>query len=160
MTPIQLSNGGVALVDDSSVPRLSGRVWRANHRYVAGKRAEVSAVVSGSSKNGTFVQLHRFLTQCPVGLSVDHVDGNPLNNCLSNLRICSASENMRNRKISRSNKCGFKGVYKDGKTPRYRAEIKANGKRYRLGSFQTAGQAHAAYLAAAQRLHGLFARAR
>lgn len=159
MTPLQLANGGVALVDDADLPLVSGRVWRANYRYVNGQRAGVIAVVSGTVKLGTFVALHRLLTACPPGMVVDHVDGDPRNNCRANLRLCSQAENLRNRKRAKSNRSGFKGVYRDSSSSSFRAEIKIDGKRFRLGSFPTAEQAHAAYVAASHQHHGAFARA-
>lgn len=42
---------------------------------------------------------------------VDHIDGNPSNNCISNLRMISYEENTRNRKISKTNRSGVSGVH-------------------------------------------------
>ena len=41
---------------------------------------------------------------------VDHIDGDTLNNNLSNLRWCDRSINNRNRKIFKNNKSGFKNI--------------------------------------------------
>lgn len=41
---------------------------------------------------------------------IDHIDGNPANNRLNNLRVCSQTENQRNRGSNSNNKTGFKGV--------------------------------------------------
>ena len=46
----------------------------------------------------------------PDGL-IDHIDGNTLNNRLSNLRIVGRKENARNMSRSRSNTSGLMGVY-------------------------------------------------
>lgn len=40
------------------------------------------------------VLLHRFITDCPAGMTVDHIDGNPLNNTRENLRVCTYAENV------------------------------------------------------------------
>lgn len=101
--------------------------------------------------------LHRLILGASEGVMVDHVDGDRRNNTRSNLRLCTHGENMVNRKIHRSNKCGLKGVYADRN--KWRAQITVKGKQHHLGSFDTKELAHAAYLAAAERLHGEFARA-
>lgn len=36
----------------------------------------------------------------PEKYDIDHIDGNPLNNCLDNLRAVTHSENLKNRKIN------------------------------------------------------------
>ena len=41
---------------------------------------------------------------------VDHIDGNTLNNDLSNLRWCDRSVNCQNRRIFKNNKSGFKNI--------------------------------------------------
>ena len=45
------------------------------------------------------VKLHRFITDCPVGMVVDHINHDTLDNRKSNLRICTNSENLQNLKI-------------------------------------------------------------
>jgi|SRR5882762_6317287 len=83
-------------------------------------------------------------------LLIDHIDTNPENN-----RI----ENAHNRKVSKKNKSGFKGVNKATEANRWQATIKAKGKKIYLGIFHTPEEAHAAYVEAATRLFGEFARA-
>lgn len=107
--------------------------------------------------SGRRLEIQRVLMGDPKGMHVDHVDGDPMNNVRSNLRLCTHAENMRNRKIHSNNKSGYKGVY-FGDTS-WRAQIRADGKTYRLGRYKTAEEAHAAYQKAASELHGEFARA-
>lgn len=62
------------------------------------------------------VQIHRIIWQLfygpiPQGLVVDHIDGNPLNNEISNLRLITQAENRRNTKKSTRNSSGIAGVF-------------------------------------------------
>jgi hypothetical protein len=72
---------------------------------------------------------------------VDHIDRNPQNNRLENLRWCSRSQNCCNR-ITK-NKNGFSGVYKEKQ--KYASYITINGKKTFIGTFHTPEQAHEAY---------------
>ncbi len=79
----------------------------------------------------------------PIG-DIDHIDGNPSNNRLDNLRDVSHSINLQNRKsATRKNKTGFLGVVK--RKNKYAAHITINGKQVYLGLFETAEFAHQAY---------------
>lgn len=91
---IQLTQGLVALVDDEDFARLNSYKWCAGgavkYRY-AQRRAW----------HGIVYLHHDVLRVDRVALKgkqVDHIDGNRLNNCKSNLRIVSREENMRNTK--------------------------------------------------------------
>lgn len=80
---------------------------------------------------------------------IDHIDGNPANNRISNLRECTLKENSQNMVVDSSRP--FPAGVRLGKS--YRACIRADGIRYELGSFPTPEAAHAAYLEAKLRLH-------
>jgi len=54
-------------------------------------------------------------------LIIDHVDGNPLNNKINNLREVTVSLNGRNRKKNNNNLSGFTGVYFHEKSNSWRA---------------------------------------
>jgi len=89
---------------------------------------------------------------------IDHENTNSADNRWSNLRPADSSENKCNKRISSRNTTGFKGVSRT-ENGRWRAGIALRGKRRSLGRFDTPEEAHAAYAAAAERLHGEFARA-
>jgi hypothetical protein len=92
----------------------------------------------------------------PSKFSIDHIDCNGLNNDPKNLRIASLLENSRNRRVSKNKRIQLKGVEKS--KGKFRARIYADGRTYRLGTFDTPEQAHAAYCSAADTIHKTFAR--
>lgn len=89
---------------------------------------------------------------------IDHIDGNPINNVISNLRECSATENMRHRGRQSNNKCGLKGVHWAKNVKKWRARIRVDCKDLHLGLFDTSEQAHKAYCDAAEKYFGEFSR--
>ncbi len=64
---------------------------------------------------------------------IDHIDRNPSNNRINNLREVSQSCNSKNCGISTRNKSGITGVSWDKSKERWRAGIKANGKNMKIG---------------------------
>jgi len=91
-------------------------------------------------------------------LKTDHRDGDGLNNRRSNLRPCSQSQNMANRKKPRTNTSGFKGVSWDQQRGKWQTHICYRCKTIALGRFTIAKDAARAYDAAARKLFGEFAR--
>ena len=63
---------------------------------------------------------------------IDHIDHNGLNNQIENLRIVTMSENHRNRTISKVNKSGILGVFRDKKNSRWTVSIRSGKDRIHL----------------------------
>lgn len=89
---------------------------------------------------------------------IDHKDGNPSNNAISNLRLATRSQNQFNRRKQRNNTSGFKGVYWIGHMNKWLAKAVVRGKQHHLGYFHDAKEAHAAYCEGIKRLHGEYGR--
>lgn len=79
---------------------------------------------------------------------IDHIDRDRANNRLSNLREATRFENSLNQD-NRSN-TGLAGIRWVG----YRVTIKAKGKKFWIGNFDTVEEAQEAYLAASQKYRG------
>lgn len=155
MKQIPLTRGQFALVDDEDYPML---VAMGKWFYSAGY-----AVRSYSYKNTNDkwsckqVKMHRLVTNAPKGKSVDHIDGNPLNNQKSNLRICTNAENLRNRGFNKNNTSGYKGVFWHKPRSKWTSKIKVNRASIYLGLFSCRHEAARAYNAAALEHFGEFA---
>lgn len=83
--------------------------------------------------------VHRIIFKMVYGSdpeSIDHIDGNGLNNSILNLRECSHVENHQNRRLSENNTSGHIGVSRSRDKKRWRARIRVNGKDVALGEFK------------------------
>lgn len=108
--------------------------------------------------NGKSCALHRlaFLWMTgawPAG-DVDHIDGNRENNRWSNLRDVDRSTNLENIKSAKSNNkgTGLLGAYPH-KSGRFYSRIQVRGSDGYLGMFDTAQEAHSAYVKAKRDMH-------
>lgn len=78
--------------------------------FLSGKYYKIKGALGGGN-----VAVHRvvwFLVKGydPLEKVIDHLDGNPLNNNIENLRAVSIKENNRNLNLRESNTTGFQGV--------------------------------------------------
>ena len=89
---------------------------------------------------------------------IDHVNCNPADNRIANLRLASRTENNRNRVKRSGCSSQYKGVTWDKQWRKWRAAIRIDGKLMRLGAFDDEYQAHLAYCAAADEHFGEFKR--
>lgn len=89
---------------------------------------------------------------------IDHINGDPTDNRIDNLREASRAENARNYPKPKSNTSGLKGVTWNKASKKWQAAIRINGKSKYLGLFDCAEEAHKAYCEHAEKYHGQFAR--
>lgn len=85
--------------------------------------------------------------------TIDHIDRNPANNRINNLRVASDQENKGNMP-PRSNPQPYRGVHQ--RINRYIAQITYKGKSLYLGSFGCPVEAHEKYKEKHRELHGRF----
>jgi hypothetical protein len=149
MKTIPLTHGMVTIVDDQDYDLLSQWKWSAHW-------GETKTYYASRVENGKTILMHRQILNAKSNQWVDHKDGNTLDNRRDNIRLCSRSQNMRNRKVPVNNRLGIKGVrVKNG---RYEARIMSDKRAIFLGGFETALEATLAYNAASLKYHGEFGR--
>ncbi len=111
--------------------------------------------------DGTSYWAHRLAFLYVTGKipgEVDHKNRIRPDNSWDNLREATSAQNNYNRPIRRDSTTGYKGVcHARGRKKKFQARICRNGKSTALGYFETAKEAHAAYVAASRELHGNFA---
>ena len=152
MAEIGLTMGYVAIVDDSDYEYINSFKWTARSKsntVYAWRRG----IVDGEYKN---IHMHRVILDADkYGLRVDHIDGNGLNNTRQNLRLCTQSENSRNKR-TKPHSSLYKGVCKlsNGK---FRSAIRVDGKAIHLGYNTDEIKAAKLYDLAAMKYFGEFA---
>lgn len=127
---------------------------------VAGVRGKyVRIKINGKSYSASCLAW-LFMTGTWPKHEVDHQDTDKHNNRWSNFRPASRAQNMQNSpKQSRPKSSRFKGVYWKKDAARWEAVIGIAGRQRYLGRFEREEDAHAAYVAAAKKHFGSFARA-
>jgi hypothetical protein len=117
-------------------------------------------------KNGIIkrFQIHRLVAlafiENPEGkLEIDHIDNNPSNNRVENLRWSTREENSRNTRIRSNNTSGVKGVCWDKSREKWSAEIKIDGIKVHIGRFNTIEEATLARQTRANQAFGVFTNA-
>lgn len=158
---IQLNKGYVTVVDAQDAdeylkhPKWSARIKR-NSVYVARSTKPFINRI-GTTEYLHIVIFERVLGRKLVkGEKVDHINGDGLDNRRGNLRLATHAQNIRNSKLSRSNKTGYKGVMVVNGL--IRAKITVDAKSLDLGSYETILDAAVAYNIAAVEYFGEYAR--
>jgi hypothetical protein len=91
--------------------------------------------------NGDLLYIHQIITGCygngkgTSDISVDHIDRNPLNNSINNLRWATPSENGMNKSILKRNKSTKTGVYYDKHINRWLVKMYINGIQKHIGNY-------------------------
>ena len=118
-------------VDDYIYKKLELNKFTIGVEYNKSKKYFYSYIMYGNSK----IRLHRFITNCPKGMVVDHINGDTLDNRIRNLKITTQSENSKNRQdsmhygITTRNKTGYRGLFiiYDKRDKRYFYRFKLKG---------------------------------
>ena len=153
MKEVPLTQGRVALVDDEDYELVSRYKWCATHMH--GKWYAIRSVNRDGKKTSEY--MHIVIAQSRgKGMTVDHINGDGLDNRRANLRMATMQQQSHNRAKSRNTLNLFKGITVNGKG--WKAQSACDGRKYYLGTFATPQEAALAYDAKARELHGEFAR--
>ena len=115
--------------------RDGGLYWkRSQGRATVGRRCgwpqpDGYRCVKWKSKNyGEHRLIWEYFHGVPPTNLIDHIDGNPSNNLISNLREATNAENQANRKKNKNNTSGYKGVHWNKCKKRYQVYAMVDGK--------------------------------
>lgn len=142
-----------AIVDDEDYESISQHNWSYSHYGYAVRRGKTSLGEDGKK----IIYMHRFIIAAGAGQTVDHINGNRLDNRKENLRICTIGENLKNRK-GKNGTSKYKGVSYASDRDKWRSSISYQNKRIRIGDYDSEIEAAKAYNQKAIELHGVFAR--
>jgi hypothetical protein len=149
---VTLTLGNRAIIDVDSIHLVDQWNWHDNGKGYATRNVSMP---NGKQKK---IKLHHVILSVEYGFYVDHINGNTFDNRIENLRSCTPSQNMANRRINKNNVCGLKGVHRRADGRVWKSQISVDSRVIYLGSYRTPEEAHAAYAAAAIRYYGEFAR--
>lgn len=102
---IPLTRGFFAFVDAADRALVDATKW-----YAWTRKERPGHAYAARNLNGRMEWMHRVLLNAGPGDSVDHADGDGLNNRRSNLRFASAADNVRNQLHKAKSVTGFMGV--------------------------------------------------
>jgi hypothetical protein len=156
MKQIKLTQGKVALVDDSDFEKI------ANYKWYASKYKKIwYAERTGRTPSGRryTIRMHRQILglQYRDGFQIDHRNRNGLDNQRINLRVCTQTENCYNKKHQESKSSTFQGVSWCNTRFQWRACITYKNKQKFLGYFDFEEDAAEVYNIAAEKCFGEFA---
>jgi len=88
------------------------------------------------------IVLHRFITNAPQGMVVDHHNHNRLDNREENLFVTEYKNNSTNRKGSNSNnKSGYRNVFWNSSIDKWSVRLSKNYKQINLGDYDDVHEA-------------------
>jgi hypothetical protein len=152
MKTIPLTLGKVAIVDDEDYNELIKYKWYGNGNGTGDIIYAKRLARESDNRNEKIISMHRQIMEFPVNKNIDHINHNGIDNRRCNLRICTQTQNMFNRRRKLRSKSGLIGVSWFKKLKKWRATIHMT-----IGYFDSKEEAGKAYDEVAKKLFGEFA---
>lgn len=129
------------IIDNQDYEEIRKYCW---HRHKDGYlRTRIGIKETGGN---IYILMHVLITRLhniniEANQEIDHINGNPADNRLSNLRLATHEQNMKNCKRYITNKSGVKGVYYSPKEKKWKVDIHVNKKAIHLGTYKDKNEA-------------------
>lgn len=149
MDTIALTNGMIVKISETDYDTLSQYKWMAV--LDSGKWYAIRT-------SPPYIRMHRMILDAKPGQTVDHKNGDTMDNTRSNIRLCTIQQNVFNKSSHPKSTSKYKGVSWCNTTQKWAAQICINRKRIHLGRYELEDDAARAYDKKAGELFGEFAR--
>lgn len=117
-------------------------IWSQTTKSYYAKATKYNGIINGKPSYET-VLMHRFLTDCPKDMTVDHLNYDTLDNRKINMKVVSLDENNKNRqnKANRNTTTGVRNVSYSKSNNKYVVQFQINGRNTFMGNFDTLEEA-------------------
>ena len=149
MKEIKLTRGQYAMVDDKDFEWLNQWKWHATktkYQFYARRTTTLAGKHIAQS-------MHRLILDAKKGEEVDHMNRNSLDNRRENIKICTRSENNRNRQVFGGSK--HRGVCWNKGSKKWASYLITEDEKFYLGLFKEEKDASDAFNKKYKEIHGM-----
>jgi hypothetical protein len=142
MKEIPLTQGKVAIVDDEDFDELNRYKWCADRGFGTWYAHRGGRTVDGV--RGPKVKMHKQILVAPVGMEIDHINGDGLDNRRCNLRVATRRLNRYNVHTRNETRMGLPlgvAIIRKRSRIRFRARVGINGHDTYIGQYATPEEA-------------------